>query len=35
MDTKKEEVMDDNKNSDTVGKILYIFLINVMFIIFL
>ena len=35
MDTKKEEVMDDYKNSDTVEKILYIFLINVMFIIFL
>ena len=35
MDTKKEEVMDKYKNSDTVGKILYIFLINVMFIIFL
>ena len=35
MDTKKEEVMDDYKNSDTVGKILYFFLINVMFIIFL
>ena len=27
--------MDDNKNFDTIGKVLYIFLINVMFTVFL